>query len=142
MSAFFGCQRQIMATLMRDLDSQNLARDEFDVLVVLGKAGAKPCNELARETMRPNPTLTRTLARMEERGLLRSEKGATDARQKFVSLTPQGQATYERAFFPHLLLVDRCIDHLTPLEQADLGRLLHKLAAGFTGAERDGVPHD
>ncbi len=141
MRIFFGCGQRIRAILHADVQSRGLEREEFDVIVLLGRAGGKTCKEVAEQVLVPNPTLTRTLARMAEKGLVKFERGEKDARQKVVSLTPSGQAAYERAFFPHLQLVDRAIAHLTADEQAELGRLLKKLAAGFTAESEGGSPH-
>lgn len=135
MRSFFGCYRQIKLTLVHDVELKGVSREEFDVLAAIGGAGGLTCKAIAGRVMVPNPTLTRTLGRMEEKGWVVMSKGPTDARQKIVSLTPDGQALYERVFFPHLQLVSRCIDHLSPEEQADLDRLLNKLAAGFAAED-------
>jgi DNA-binding MarR family transcriptional regulator len=130
MGAVFGSQRRIRRVLMAQGEAHGLARDEFDVLVLLA-LGARPCKAIAQQVMVPNPTLTRTLARMQERGLVTAQKGPRDGREKIMALTEEGQATYERVFHPHVALVERSTAHLDPSEQDELVRLLTKLADGF-----------
>ena len=141
MHTFFSCHRAILTTLRGDMRARGLAPDEFDVLVVLAKGDRRTCKEIANQLMVPNPTLTRTLARLQGRGLLQFTRGERDGRQKFVSLTPAGRALHEAVFLPHIRLVGRCVGHLTPAEQAQLDRLLHGLATGFTAESGPASPN-
>lgn len=133
---FFGSHQRIRATLIADVAKKGLAREEFDVVVVLGGATGMTCKDLAARVVVPNPTLTRTLNRMEEKGLVTWQKGPEDRRQKIVSLTPAGEDAYRRTYEPHIRLVNQSVGHLSPDEQTELDRLLRKLTAGFEAEGR------
>lgn len=133
---YFGSYRRIQATLLADVESKGLARDEFDVVIALGPSAGMTCKAIAERVVRPNPTLTRTLGRMEAKGLVTWRQGTKDRRQKVVSLTPAGQDAYRRAYLPHTQFVSRSVGHLSPEEQAELDRLLRKLTAGFEAESR------
>lgn len=128
---FFVSHQRIRAALIADVEKKGLARDEFDVVVALGGSGGMTCKAIAARVVAPNPTLTRTLRRMEEKGLVRWRPGPEDRRQKIVSLSPAGEEALQRAYGPHIQLVNRSVGHLSQDEQAELNRLLRKLTAGF-----------
>lgn len=133
---YFGSYRRIQSTLLADVEKKGLARDEFDVVVTLGATIGMTCKEIAARVVVPNPTLTRTLGRMEEKGLVTWRKGPEDRRQKVVSLTPAGEDSYRRAYLPHTRFVSQSVGHLSPEEQHELDRLLRKLVAGFEAESR------
>lgn len=128
---FFASHRRIRATLIADVARKGLTREEFDVVMALGPGTGLTCKALAARVVVPNPTLTRTLNRMEEKGLVTWQPGPQDRRQKIVSLTRAGEDAYERTYHPHIRLVQQSVGHLSPDEQAELDRLLRKLTAGF-----------
>jgi MarR family transcriptional repressor of emrRAB len=128
---FFASYGRIRATLTGDVEKKGLLRDEFDVVVTLHGSPGMACKAIAARVVAPNPTLTRTLKRMEEKGLVVWQPGPEDRRQKLVSLTPAGEDAYRRTHLPHLRLVNHSVGHLSHEEQVELDRLLRKLTAGF-----------
>ena len=128
---YFASFARIRAALVADMARRGLAREEFDVVAALGGSEGMTCKAIAARIVVPNPTLTRTLGRMEAKGLVAWRKAPEDGRLKIVSLTAAGQAAYERCYGPHLDLVRRSVAHLSPEEQGELERLLTKLVAGF-----------
>lgn len=65
---------------------------EWRVLAVLDSYGDRSITELAVETKLPQPTVTHTVARLEERGDVERQRSDTDGRQRIVALTPSGTA--------------------------------------------------
>ena len=61
------------------------------VLAVLSGAGAVTIGELAAKCLFKQPTLTKTVDRLEADGLVRRQSGSADRRQVYVSITDQGE---------------------------------------------------
>ena len=61
------------------------------VLAVLSGAGAVTIGELAAKCLFKQPTLTKTVDRLEADGLVRRQTGSADRRQVYVSITDQGE---------------------------------------------------
>lgn len=62
------------------------------VLAVLSGAGAVTIGELAAKCLFKQPTLTKTVDRLEAHGLVRRKTGSADRRQVYVSITDKGEA--------------------------------------------------
>lgn len=72
------------------LDHAGIARSEWRVLAVLHRSGAMGVVDLAAAALSPQPTVTHAVRRLEERHLVRRERGANDKRQRIVVLTSAG----------------------------------------------------
>jgi DNA-binding MarR family transcriptional regulator len=130
--ALVECHTQIERVASRELEARGLTHAQFDVLVTLGDMPGMTCGALGERTLITKGTLTPVLNRLEAKGLIRRAKSATDKRQVLISLTPAGQALYERTFLPHVQTMQPRFDILSPAEQQELIRLLHKLKGRFT----------
>jgi DNA-binding MarR family transcriptional regulator len=87
--------RIALARVRRRLRAENSDRELSDthyaVLAFLDREGPSTPGVLAEyERVRP-PSMTKTLAGLEDRGLIRREARAEDRRQVLISLTPTGQ---------------------------------------------------
>lgn len=111
---------QANAKLAAKLADLGLTFQNWRVLLVLSQRGALPVMELARQTVVPQSTLSRVLARMERDGLVARSGGNGDGRVVEVRLSDAGMAAFEKAF---------------PLSVEEEERLL----AGFTAAERRAI---
>lgn len=120
---------QLERVAARHLDSLGVTPAQFDVLATLGDERGMTCKDLGARSLISRGTLIPVLDRMEARGLIRRCKGTADSRQTIVSLTPEGQALYERTFPPHVAYLRGYLDHLAPEEQAQLVALLGKFEA-------------
>lgn len=129
--ALEGCRAVLTRVTEPHFEAMGLTGAQFDVLATLGDTSGMTNKELGERTLITRGTLTPVLDRMEAKGLVRRCKGATDARQTVVSLTPEGQAAYERTFMPHVQRMRRHLDRLSAPEQAELIRLLDKLRDAF-----------
>lgn len=135
--AFVGAHRAMKLAMTAQLDGEGLSPEEFDVLVHLTDGEPRTHKAIAARILVPNPTLTRTIVRLVDRGLAQQARGERDGREKLVSLTPQGQELATRAFADHFAVLDQALGALNETETAELQRLLGKLKDGFDGAMRD-----
>lgn len=72
------------------LTRYGVARSEWRVLAVLYEFGDLSIVDLAAEALSPQPTVTHSVRRLEERSLVVRTPGTADKRQRFVSLTTSG----------------------------------------------------
>lgn len=127
--------RRITLKSRRDIEAVfkrfGLDTGEFDVLATLRRSGApftlRP-TELYRSLMISSGGLTARLERLEKAGLIRRRAADDDARSLLVELTSEGKKKIEAAFGADMQIENRLVQGLTPSEQAELVRLLRKLA--------------
>lgn len=104
---------------------------EFYVLSALRRAGEpyrlRP-TEIFRSLMISSGGLTDRLDRLEKKGLVSRREADEDKRSLLVELTREGKARIEAAFREDMALENRLVAGLTKDEQAELTRLLRKLA--------------
>ncbi|HZN20438.1 MAG TPA: MarR family transcriptional regulator [Micromonosporaceae bacterium] len=111
----------------------DLTATQINALLSLELAGALTPRELADAERVQPPTMTKIVARLEERGLVQRTPHPTDGRQVILSSTGAGRAVlaqYQRARDEWLT---RRLAELTPDERETLARaaeILEKLARG------------
>ena len=129
--ALHGCSQRIERLVTRYVEAEDLTPSQFDVLATLGDTEGMAFKDLSQQSMVTGGTLTPVLGRMAAKGLVHRCKGTEDCRQTIVSLTPEGQALYEKVFLPFVDHAQRHLDVLSPSEQAELARLLNKLSSAL-----------
>ena len=72
------------------LTRYGVARSEWRVLAVLHQLGPMGVVDLADAALSPQPTVTHAVRRLEQRGLVSRRPGATDRRQRIISVTGPG----------------------------------------------------
>jgi DNA-binding MarR family transcriptional regulator len=121
----------------RILAPSGLKATQFSVLMAASRRGPVPMGKLAEATVTERTTLTRNLALLEARGLIRFEEG-DDRRQRNVGITPEGLAVLKQA----LPLWEQAQEQVTAgLGEERLGRILKDMAdmAALPGqANQDG----
>lgn len=116
------------ASLLNALDAElepfGLNGTHFLVLKHLGEGTARTAADLCRRNRYDTGAMTRILDRLEEKGLVRRERGREDRRVVFLRLAPAG-----RALLPRLLAAGtRVIDaHLAGFSAAEIEALKHYL---------------
>jgi DNA-binding MarR family transcriptional regulator len=130
------CYTQVIRVTNRHIESLGVTPSQFDVLAVLGDTAGMTCSELGRRTLISKGTLTPVLDRLEARGLVTRRRGASDARQIHVALTPEGTAEYERVFMPHVAYMRGYLERLTPAQQARMVDSFGELEALFADGEK------
>jgi len=100
---------------------------EYTVLALIRANGAVSPALLARALDLSPSYITLALGKLEGMGLVKRETNAVDKRGQRLHVTPQGDALAER-MTEELIAAERAaFVTLTPVEQAMLGELLHKL---------------
>ncbi|HYX73178.1 MAG TPA: MarR family transcriptional regulator [Steroidobacteraceae bacterium] len=116
------------ASLLNSLDAElerfGLNSTHFLVLKHLGEGAARSAADLCRLNRYDTGAMTRILDRLEEKGLVRRERGREDRRVVFLRLAPAG-----RALLPRLLAAGtRVIDaHLAGFSAAEIEAFKHYL---------------
>lgn len=100
MSIFY--QVHVVASLVESVVAESLKHTElsgsdYAVVSVLSVDDAVTPGEIAQHTGSPFPTISRALARLEQRGLVRRAAHPTDGRSALISLTESGRAQLESA---------------------------------------------
>jgi DNA-binding MarR family transcriptional regulator len=112
---------------------------EFDVLASLRRAG-KPYRltptELSSALMVTSGGMTKRLAALEGRGLIRREPDPNDGRSTSVTLTREGKRLVDAILPEHVANEQRLLGELSNKERADLAGLLEALAVSL-GDEPD-----
>jgi len=101
---------------------------EFDVLITLDNADGRRLRmtELANAAMLSSGGLTRLVGRLEERGLVRREPDAVDARGFHAVLTDAGQTRLAEARVTHDAVIDEMLG--SRIAPRDVTTLAHVLA--------------
>ena len=107
------------------------AAQEF-VLFLLWEEDGLSQSQLAARLKLELPTITRSVQRMEQRGLVMRRDDEQDTRISRVYLTEEGRALYEPAMQIWKDLDARTRLHMTELEQALLRRLLQQALANLS----------
>jgi DNA-binding MarR family transcriptional regulator len=129
-------------TAMREIDRRlreegDLTLADYGVLVTLVSTPdlRLRMSELGARRMITPSGISRVVADLEERGLVRREADPADGRGAFAGLTRQGLEALRRAQVAHHAAVrDVYLGRLTPRELDRLGRLFEKALPGVVSA--------
>jgi DNA-binding MarR family transcriptional regulator len=121
-----GILAQLSRAMFEAAQADGLSLPQFSVLNHLARLGdGKAPLDLARAFQTPKASMTNTLARLEERGLIETRPHPKDGRSKLVHLTEAGRARRETA----IAAVEPDLARLGALAAPDtLERLLPDLA--------------
>src|SRR5215472_1555894 len=110
----------LLASLDAELEQFGLNSTQYIVLKHLGEGAARTAADLCRLNRYDTGAMTRILDRLEEKGLVRRERGREDRRVVFLRLAPAG-----RALLPRLMAVGtRIVDaHLAGFGTEELEAL-------------------
>lgn len=70
----------------------NLTPEQFFTLYRLGHGGAQPMQALADPVLQDYPNMSRVVAGLRRRGLVRGSRGTRDRRVQLIALTTKGRA--------------------------------------------------
>lgn len=135
--AYLDFSRLLNDRLQRRLvEDADLSLAEYELMVQLSETEDRRLrmSELADRAVHSRSRLTHTVARMEDRGLVRREACPDDGRGVLCILTDQGFATLAAAAVDHVETVKQSIfDNLSPEELQAFGAVVTKLRAGLRG---------
>ena len=85
--ALLRARESVMAQIRPLLARRGLTEQQWRVLRVLDEAGPLEATELAGQSCILTPSMTRILKALEERGMVRRERHATDGRRALIHIT-------------------------------------------------------
>ncbi|WP_457095320.1 MarR family winged helix-turn-helix transcriptional regulator [Lysobacter sp. P5_B9] len=106
---------------------------EWRVIAVLGRYPGLSANGVAARTAMDKVAVSRTVARLLERGLLQRDTHDDDRRRSVLELSPDGYGIYDEVVPVALDYERRLLEPLDADERAQLDRLLVKLSTGVAG---------
>lgn len=83
----------MVATVDKRLEHLGLTQAQWTPMFMMSKGDCNTLAELSRELQQDAGALTRTLDRLEAKGLCRRERSTEDRRVVHLSLTPEGEAS-------------------------------------------------
>ena len=98
---------------------------------IVGHEGAIKMIRLAEKLGVTTGTLTVSIDRLEEKGLLRRVPHQSDRRSYLIELTEKGQEVFARHHNHHLNLTDEIMADFSEQEQADLYQAFKKMMKNF-----------
>ena len=105
-----------------------LTPTQFATLARLHEAGPLSQNALGRMTAMDAATIKGVVDRLLVRGLVTTARDAGDRRRSIVSLSPEGQALYDRLVARAIEISAETLAPLSPPERAQLLDLLARIA--------------
>jgi MarR family transcriptional regulator, organic hydroperoxide resistance regulator len=123
--------------LMSDLAADDRSVAEWRLLATLADRDEATIGELAELTLLPQPTVSRWVDRLEQRGLLRRSDGQHDRRRTHVEITAAGAAQAESM---ESMAGGRLSEATSSLDRGDLlqlEQLLHRLITQLERRRRE-----
>jgi DNA-binding MarR family transcriptional regulator len=108
---------------------------EWRVIAVLGRYPGLSANAVAARTAMDKVAVSRTVARLLERGLLQRDTHDDDRRRSVLELSGEGYRIYDEVVPVALDYEQRLLAPLDEAERAQLDRLLAKLGEGVAAIE-------
>jgi DNA-binding MarR family transcriptional regulator len=110
-------------------EAASLSSAEFDVLFQLRHATEPTiARRLAMSMGRSPAALSKSLAKLEQRGMVRREANPSDRRAALVAITEEGEAAVDEIFPRRLTLEGEALATLTPAERAAASKALQLLS--------------
>lgn len=85
--------------LEKSLKAEGLSLSNWRVLLCLEKYNERTLNQIVEYTLLPQSTLSRSLARMEERGLISRTRQDADGRTYDIRITGKGSKKIEKTYY-------------------------------------------
>ncbi len=123
--------RAFAGTLDRELAPLGVSPGQFPLILLLAETDGRSPGELAKRAHLSEPTVIRTLDRMERDGLVRRVRSQTDRRQVRVLLTTDGRSVAEPAMIAGLAVGAQALHGFTAAERLVLNALLRRAIANL-----------
>ncbi|MER2134196.1 MAG: MarR family transcriptional regulator [Arthrobacter sp.] len=138
--SLFRAQVGVMRRLQRDPEFKELTMREYDVLFNLSRcpSGWTRLNELNEHLLISQPSLSRMVERLENKGLVQRRPARNDQRGVELSLTEEGSAVQKRLGRIHVRGIhDLLAPALNPEELTQVKELMDKLLASLNSDGTD-----
>lgn len=113
------------------LDAHGLSLSQYNVLRILrGARGELPIMAIRDRLMDPEPSITRLVDRLEERGLVARHRSAEDRRRVDCRLTTEGRRLVDQLDGPVDAMDRALLEGLSETELTNLAALLERVALG------------
>lgn len=129
--------RAVESRALASIQGTGLCGSDFGVLEALLHKGPLPVNALGKTVLLTSGSITTSVDRLTQRGLVARRDDPDDRRVRIVSLTPEGRRLIKAAFERHAADLDRVMSPLTVHERATLVTLLRKLGRSADAAHGD-----
>ncbi len=117
--------------LAKALKPYNVTTEQWALLVRLWQQDGISQKELADKTQKDQPTITRILDKLEQRGLIARQSNPNDRREYLICLRPEGweiRASLEKAA---LEVLHDAVRGMTEQDQDRLKKLLNRVTANL-----------
>lgn len=121
--------RQRENALGRELARTGLTLSQWQVLATLGRLDKATMGEVAAFCATDRTTLTRTVDRMVDDGLVRRDRDLVDRRQVHLDLTEKGRAVFQRAHIDVTRFNDRVTGVVDAVEVERMQPLIRQVLA-------------
>ncbi|MDX2205013.1 MAG: MarR family winged helix-turn-helix transcriptional regulator [Hyphomicrobiaceae bacterium] len=109
---------------------------EWRVLATIAEAPRVRAKDVVAARHLPKTAVSRAVASLRRRGLLKVDVNAHDKRESFLSLTPRGRALHAEIVPYAAAFAEAMLGRLTPAERAAFQSALRKLGAIATPGDR------
>ena len=120
--------KRLQRSAEKNLSKADISVADYRILKLLRDEGSSPMNGLCRVTMLSQPTITGTVDKLEERGLVERVRSRQDRREVFIALTSKGAEVLRRGEDMHRKFVEKSLSVLDKGQVEAVVDLLRKLA--------------
>lgn len=139
---------ELLVTLFRDItdiqqnaiitpEFEDITNNDMHVIEAIGLDEPKNMSTIAKELSVTVGTLTIAMNSLVKKGYVVRQRGETDRRVVYISLSESGRAAYAQHAHFHKQMIDAAINQLEPEEMEVLLKALSKLNIWFRGWKRD-----
>ncbi|MBO9464176.1 MarR family transcriptional regulator [Tropicibacter sp. R15_0] len=115
-----------------EAEGLDVSAEEWAVLLILQSVPDLTATELSDRSMRDKTTITRTLDRLERKGLVLRLRDTKDRRSVRLSLSPMGQAVFEELARVAQGLIQQTLAGIAPEDVEQALMVMKRMAANLT----------
>lgn len=115
-----------------EAEGLDVSAEEWAVLLILQSVSDLTATELSDRSMRDKTTITRTLDRLERKGLVLRLRDTKDRRSVRLSLSPMGQAVFEELARIAQGLIKQTLAGIAPEDVEQALTVMKRMAANLT----------
>ncbi|MFF2479696.1 MarR family winged helix-turn-helix transcriptional regulator [Paenibacillus sp. NPDC058071] len=127
--------KELYASLERDIVSNGLSIDTFQILEFLYNKGPQPIQKISDTFSIPSGSITYVVDKLEKKGLVERVPIPDDRRKTNVALTAEGRNNFDQIFPKHAQLISDNLSFATDEEKFELIQVLKKIGYGIKHRE-------